>query len=94
MTDPGSVMSVMRIVPVTNATGDIQGVKVFPGPEPGLFQAFKLQPGDLLTSINGIPLDSPARGLEVLRNLAAAQELELELLRAGKRLAYNLSVVH
>jgi general secretion pathway protein C len=91
MTDPGSVMSIMRIVPVTGADG-IEGVKVFPGPEPGLFQAFKLQPGDVLTAVNGIPLDSPARGLEVVRNLAAARELEFEVLRGGKRLSYSFSV--
>ena len=91
MTDPGAVMSIMRIVPVRSVNG-IEGVRVFPGPEPGLFQAFKLQPGDILTTVNDIPLDSPARGLEVLRNLAAARELKFEVIRGGKRLAYSFTV--
>ena len=90
-TDPASVMTMMRIMPVESGS-DLVGVRIFPGPEPGLFDRFKLEPGDVLTEVNGIPLDSTARGLEVLRNLTGANEIALSLVRGKKRLEMSYSI--
>jgi len=45
---------------------------------------FGLEPGDIVTSINGIALDNPVRGLEALRDLSSADEITIELLRNGR----------
>ena len=90
-TDPGSVMSMMRIMPVESG-GDIVGARVFPGAEPGLFQLFQLEPGDVLLSVNDIPLDSTARGLEVMRDLTSATELQLVVKRGDRVLSFAYSV--
>ena len=90
-TEPGSVMSMLRIMPVESGS-EVIGIRIFPGPEPGLFDTFKLEPGDVLTAVNGIPLDSTARGLEVLRNLTGATEITLELTRGERRLSMAFSI--
>tara|TARA_B100000676_G_scaffold177295_1_gene173984 strand:- start:4766 stop:5719 length:954 start_codon:yes stop_codon:yes gene_type:complete len=90
-TDPGSVMSLMRLMPVESG-GDIVGVRVFPGAEPGIFQIFQLEPGDILISVNDIPLDSTSRGLEVMRDLTAATELRLVVKRADQLLSFAYSI--
>lgn len=90
-TDPGSLLTMMRLMPVEAGQG-LAGVRVFPGPEPGVFQQFNLRPGDVLKSVNGIALDSTSRGLEVLQNLTNASELVLEVQRGEKLLWVAYSV--
>jgi len=65
---------------------------VFPGAEPGIFQIFQLEPGDILISVNDIPLDSTSRGLEVMRDLTAATELRLVVKRADQLLSFAYSI--
>ncbi len=51
-----------------------------------------LQPGDLVTAVNGITLDNPARGQDVLCALASANDLRLTLLRNGTPRSVTFSV--
>jgi general secretion pathway protein C len=43
-----------------------------------------LKPDDVVTSVNGIPLDSPARLPQLLENLKSASRVEATLQRDGK----------
>jgi general secretion pathway protein C len=42
-----------------------------------------LAPGDVVTSVNGVKLDSPAKALSLLRGLSSADEVRLEIERGG-----------
>jgi len=57
------------------------GFQLQPGKDAGFLQRFGLQPGDILTSVNGIQLDSPIRALEVIRELGEAGQVSVEVLR-------------
>ena len=48
-----------------------------------------LQPDDVVTSVNGIALDSPERAQEVARSLAGASAVKVTVRRNGK--SENLS---
>jgi len=64
--------------------GRLLGYRVQPGRDRGFLSRFGLQSGDVVTAVNGIRINSPARGLSIMRSLAKnANEVRIELLRRG-----------
>lgn len=59
------------------------GYEVQPGRDPTLLDQLGLVPGDVVTSINGISLDTPARAFSVLRSLSGADQLRVDIQRDG-----------
>jgi general secretion pathway protein C len=49
-----------------------------------IIQKLGLQDGDIVTSINGIPLDKPENGIRALRKLMKAREVQLTIQRNGQ----------
>ncbi|HEX5056045.1 MAG TPA: type II secretion system protein N [Gammaproteobacteria bacterium] len=49
-----------------------------------MVQKLGLQNGDVVTSINGIPLDKPENGIRALRKLMKAREVQLTVVRNGQ----------
>jgi general secretion pathway protein C len=49
-----------------------------------IVQKLGLQNGDVVTSINGIPLDKPENGMRALRKLMKAREVQLTVIRDGQ----------
>jgi S1-C subfamily serine protease len=41
-------------------------------------------PGDLVTAINGAPLDDPARGMEILQTMNSAADVTVTVERNGQ----------
>ena len=82
LTDPQSVMSAVRAEPYRKG-GRLMGYRVFPGADRKLMQKIGLRPGDVVTRINGIALDSPLKGLEVMQNISDASEITVDVLRDG-----------
>jgi len=80
--DPQSVMNAVRAEPYRQA-GVLKGYRIFPGRDKDLFQQIGLQPGDVVVSINGIALDNPIKGLEVMQNVTEATEVSMDVLRNG-----------
>ena len=54
-----------------------------PGPEAELFSGLGLEPGDVVTDINGIQLDDPSRGLQAFEALGEATMANVTILRNG-----------
>jgi len=75
--------------------GHQRGFRVYPGSDRGAFMQLGLRPGDLVTAINGTPLDDPARGDEIMRTLGSATEARVTVMRNGRQqdLTLNLSQV-
>ncbi len=89
--DPESLTGLVNTVPETNAQGRLIGFKLQPGRDAGFLQRFGLQSGDVLTSVNGIKLDSPVRALEVIRELGEAGQVNIEVLRNNIPQTYAFS---
>jgi general secretion pathway protein C len=91
---PEIIGDVMRPEPVF-AGGHQVGFRVYPGRDRRAFQSLGLQPGDLVTAIDGTPLDDPAQSAEILHTLGSSSEAQVTILRNGKRqdLSLNLAQV-
>ncbi len=81
--DPARITDVIRPQPVFR-DGQQQGYRVYPGRERQQFSQLGLRPGDLITQINGMPLDDPARGMEIFRGLGDATQVSVTIERNGQ----------
>jgi general secretion pathway protein C len=81
--NPGAITDVIRPQPVF-ANGQQRGYRVYPGRNRNVFSRLGLQPGDLVTAINGTPLDDPARGMEILQSINSAAEVTVTVERNGQ----------
>ena len=79
---PEVVGEMLRPMP-TYMNGQLKGFRVYPGRDRRKFGQLGLQPGDLVTQINGVPLTDAQRGLEVLRSLGSAGAATVTIERGG-----------
>jgi len=80
--NPQELAGLVSIAPYSES-GRIVGYSVKPGRDKAVFGQLGLQAGDVVTSVNGIKLDNPARGLSILRTLTGNKEVQLEIRRDG-----------
>jgi general secretion pathway protein C len=89
--DPGLMADIMRPQPVF-AQGKQKGYRVYPGRNRQAFSRLGLRPGDLVMSINGTPLDDPARGQEIFRTLGSSSEAHITVMRSGQQQDLTLNI--
>lgn len=82
--DPGAANELLRPQPVF-AGGSLRGYRVYPGRNRAQFASLGLQPGDLVTAVNGAALDDPNRGLEILRGIGQGSAVTLTIDRNGQQ---------
>jgi len=63
--------------------GQLRGYALYPGRNPEPFSRLGLQPGDVVTRINGTAISSPADSLAALRTLADGAAITVVLERQG-----------
>ena len=82
--NPASFLNLVQTQPVYRS-GRLEGFLLRPGQKGGnLLERYGLKPNDLVTSLNGIPLDNPLKAVEVLRGLRNASTLTLGVSRQGR----------
>ncbi len=81
--NPGAITEILRPQPVF-ANGQQRGYRVYPGHDRQQFTKLGLMPGDLVTAINGTPLDDPARGMEILQSMNSATDITVTVERNGQ----------
>jgi general secretion pathway protein C len=84
MGQEATVNELLRPQPVY-AGGELRGFRVYPGRDRTLFARTGLQPGDLVTAINGAALNDPQRGLETLRGIGQGAAVTLTIDRNGQQ---------
>jgi len=91
---PSLMADVMRPQPVF-ANGKQTGYRVYPGRNRQAFVRLGLRPGDLVTAINGTPLDDPEHGQEIFRTLGSSPEAHVTVTRNGQQqdLVLNLAQI-
>ena len=73
---------VIRLAPHVDQ-GQVVGFRVNPGRDRATFDALGLQPGDVVTDINGVVLDDASRGLQAFEALGEATMANVTVLRDG-----------
>lgn len=93
--DPGILNEIMRTVPsYDNKAGRLRGFRAYPGRNRIIFAKLGLKPGDLVTAINGTPLDDPQRSQEVLNTIQSSEHATVTIERAGQRQDITLNVAN
>jgi general secretion pathway protein C len=82
--DPGLIGQVMRPQPVF-AGGKMRGFRVYPGSNRQAFARMGLRPGDLVTAINGTPLDDKDRAQEIFNTLGSSTDARVTVTRNGRQ---------
>jgi len=88
--NPAAITEIIRPQPVF-ANGQQRGYRVYPGRNRQQFSKLGLMPGDLVTSINGTPLDDPARGMEILQSINSASDVTVTIERNGQSAQVNIN---
>jgi general secretion pathway protein C len=88
--NPAAITEIIRPQPVF-ANGQQRGYRVYPGRNRQQFSRLGLMPGDLVTAINGTPLDDPARGMEILQSMNSATEVTVTVERNGQTSQININ---
>jgi len=91
--DPGILDQVMRTVPsYDNAAGKLRGFRAYPGRNRAIFGKLGLQPGDLVTAINGQPLDDPQHSQEVFNTIQSSNTVAVTVERGGQKQEITLNI--
>jgi general secretion pathway protein C len=88
--NPAAITEIIRPQPVF-ANGQQRGYRIYPGRNRQQFSKLGLMPGDLVTAINGTPLDDPARGMEILQSINSASEVTVTVERNGQSAQVNIN---
>lgn len=91
LADPSKVTDFIRVQPVTGGTG-MTGYRIYPGRDRTIFTAAGLRPGDIVTAVNGVQLNDPARSLQLLSDLSQNSQLNLTVDRGGVPQNFNISL--
>jgi general secretion pathway protein C len=79
---PEVIGEVLRPMPMY-VNGQLKGFRVYAGRDRRKFAKLGLQPGDLVTQINGVPLGDAQHGMEILRTLGNAGTANVTVERGG-----------
>lgn len=91
MREPQRLTDAIKMSPYSER-GRFVGYKVTPGPDRALFDQIGLLSGDIVTAVNGIELDTPAKGLNVLRTLQTASSVRLDIKRDGRSQSFDVNI--
>lgn len=87
--DATSFTDILRPQPFM-PNGEMRGYRVYPGRDRRKFAALGFRPGDLVTEINGQPLNNIQNGMEVFRSLASEPQLTVTIDRSGEPVVLNV----
>lgn len=76
------------------AGGKLSGYRIFPGGRGTLasFNQLGLRSGDMITSVNGTPLDDPSHANEILATLSGSASATLSVMRDGRSQDINVNL--
>ncbi len=89
--NPSALSQMLRVQPVFS-NGSQKGYRVYPGRDRAQFARLGLQPGDLITSINGMLLNDPAASNDVLGLLSSSTSVTVGIERNGATMQLNLDI--
>ncbi len=91
-TNPKVLAGVANAEPVTEGNRQL-GYRINAGNDASFLTRFGMQAGDIITAVNGVVLDNPAKGLEAVGKLGTANQVNISILRHGqpRTVSFNLN---
>ncbi|GEM_PF-1302064 len=94
LASPANMADYIRLYP-HQQNGRFLGYRLQPGKKfPEMFADLGLQPDDVVTSVNGIVLDTALKGLSAMEQLATTNQVSLQVLRQGRTEFLTIPIVH
>lgn len=90
-TNPEEIAKRLQIVPVLDG-GRVTGIRLSAGADSSLMNQIGLRPGDVVTAVNGAPVDSIARGQQIIEGLRNASSARVTVLRDGRPADITISL--
>ena len=91
MRNPTTLARLVNVSKATDSSGNAIGYKVSANGKHPAFDQLGIEDGDVITSINGIELDSDAKGMSAFQALRQAQQVTVQILRNGQPNTLNLT---
>ncbi len=91
LSDPQKVSDLVRLSQARK-NGKFVGYTLNPGRDPRFLSRHGLVPGDVVTEINGVKLDSPTKGFSLMKDIKSAETLELVVDRDGILQRFTLPI--
>jgi general secretion pathway protein C len=88
-TEMPSILADTALIPVSEG-GQITGFTLSRLPETGLLRDVGLQPGDVLTEVNGVPIDGLPTLISLYARLRGEPEIQATVLRGGSPVALTV----
>lgn len=88
---PEKLLDHLRFLPVKTA-GQLKGFRILPQRDRTLYRQLGLQPADIVTSVNGLPLTDESQALELIENLQESDQLVLQVERRGETRTMTLGL--
>lgn len=83
LSQPGLLLELVGAAAVIE-DGHFRGYRVTQPEDPAFLKSLGLKPGDMLTAVNGVPLDTPDYGTRVLEAMAGNGELTFTIQRGSQ----------
>ncbi|WP_039916847.1 type II secretion system protein GspC [Cellvibrio mixtus] len=91
MAQVGKTLADVVAMSIYRENGQVVGYKIRPGRNAQKFTELGLQTDDIVTAVNGVPLSSPGKIMEIYKSMGSATSANLEIRRGGSTV--NLDVM-
>ena len=89
--EPMTIFEHVRFVPVRSREG-LKGYRVLPQKNRELYNKLGIRPSDLVTAVNGVPLNDTQEAMKLMQTLQNAQSLQVDILRGGQPQSLSFSL--
>lgn len=87
-TEPEALQDLALVDPYIQ-NGQFMGFRLRPGRDRRLLQQLGLRSGDVITEVNGTPLNDPATGFALLQDALSADRVTIQVLRNGAEIPFT-----
>jgi general secretion pathway protein C len=88
----GNTLSDVVAMSIHRENGQIVGYKIRPGRNADMFNSLGLQADDVVTAVNGMPLNNPGKIMEIYRSMGSATSANLQIMRNGSTVNLDISL--
>ena len=89
--EPMKIFEHVRFVPVRSREG-LKGYRVLPQKNRELYNKLGIRPSDLVTAVNGVPLNNTQEAMKLMQTLQDAQSLQVDIVRGGQPQSLTFSL--
>jgi general secretion pathway protein C len=90
--NPSAFLNYVRTTPERGNDGKFIGFRLQAGRKPEALRELGLKQGDIVTAVNGVQIDSPAKGMKAMQALGQGENVNVTLLRGGQQTSISFTV--